>query len=415
MLSATRGLAGLSPRRRPGPKFDLCPKHQTWVPACAATTDPEHRVLIQSSQFSAVDYAMMARAISVAERGRAVATPNPFVGCVIVKNSRVIGEGFTRAGGRPHAEADALANCVESPEGATVYCTLEPCALHAVSRGPACSDLLIAAKVSRVVSALHDPFEGVDGKGHANLEAAGIALEIGLMEAQVRQQLRAFLRRVTSGRPYVTLKVAASLDGKTALASGESKWITAAEARRDVHAMRRDSCAVLTGIGTVLADDPALTVREVACERQPLRVLLDSRLDIADGAKILQGGNTLVVTATGAESRADRLRQRGIEVARVPTEALKGKVDLPAMMQLLGARKLNSLMVETGAKLNGSLLAAGVVDEIVAYIAPSILGDHARGLFVIPPLAALRDKIALSFSDVRQIGPDLRITVRVSD
>ncbi len=363
--------------------------------------------------FNATDYAMMARAIAVAERGRAIATPNPFVGCVIVKNGRVIAEGFTRAGGRPHAEADALANCVESPEGATVYCTLEPCALHARSRGPACSDLLVAAKVRRVVSALHDPFEGVDGRGHANLAAAGIALDIGLMEAEVRQQLKAFFRRITGGRPYVTLKVAASLDGKTALANGESKWITSAEARRDVHAMRRDSCAVLTGIGTVLADDPELTVRELACERQPLRVLLDSRLDVADDAKILQGGNTLIVTATGDELRASSLRQRGIDVARVPTEAVKGKVDLSAMLQLLGARKLNALMVETGAKLNGSLLAAGVVDEIVAYIAPSVLGDDARGLFAIEPLAALRDKISLSFSDVRQIGPDLKITARV--
>ena len=369
----------------------------------------------RKKMFSATDYAMMARAISVAERGRAVATPNPFVGCVIVKRGRVIGEGFTRAGGRPHAEADALANCVESPEGATVYSTLEPCALHATSRGPACSDLLIAAKVSRVVSALHDPFEGVDGHGHAILDAAGVTLDIGLMEAEVRQQLKAFLRRVTSGRPYVTLKVAASLDGKTALASGESKWITSAEARRDVHSMRRDSCAVLTGIGTVLADDPELTVRDVACERQPLRVLLDSRLDVADGAKILHGGNTLIVTATGEESRAERFRQRGIAVARVATEAVKGKVDLSAMMQLLGARKLNALMVETGAKLNGSLLAVGVVDEIVAYIAPAVLGDDARGLFAIPQLASLRDKISFSFSDVRQIGPDLRITARVSE
>ena len=369
----------------------------------------------RKKMFSAVDYAMMAHAIRVAERGRALATPNPFVGCVIVKRGRVIGEGVTRAGGRPHAEADALANCVESPEGATVYCTLEPCALHASSRGPACSDLLVVAKVARVVSALHDPFEGVAGRGHANLAAAGITLDIGLMESEVRLQLKAFLRRVTSGRPYVTLKVATSLDGRTALSSGESKWITSAEARRDVHAMRRDCCAVLTGIGTVLADDPELTVREVACERQPLRVLLDSRLDVADGAKILQGGNTLIVTATGEASRADGLRQRGVEVARVATESLKGKVDLLAMMQLLGARKLNSLMVETGAKLNGSLLTAGLVDEIVAYVAPSVLGDDGRGMFTIPPLAALRDKITLSFSDVRQIGADLRITARVSE
>jgi diaminohydroxyphosphoribosylaminopyrimidine deaminase/5-amino-6-(5-phosphoribosylamino)uracil reductase len=364
-------------------------------------------------RFTALDHAMMARAIQLAEKGRAVTTPNPFVGCVIVKRGRIIGEGFTRAGGRPHAEADALAKCQESAEGSTVYSTLEPCALHANSRGPACSDLLIAAKVARVVSALHDPFEGVDGKGHDNLVSAGITLDTGLMSMEVECQLKAFLQRVRSGRPYVTLKVAASLDGKTALANGLSQWITSAAARRDVHAMRRDSCAVMTGIGTLLVDDPALTVREVPCERQPLRVLLDSRLDVGDGAKILEGGNTLIVTATGAKSRCDELLDRGIEVIRVPTESVKGKVDLSAMMQALGKRKINALMVETGAKLNGSLLAAGVVDEIVAYIAPSILGDNAKGLFALEPLASLRDKITLSFSDVCQIGPDLRITARI--
>ncbi|MFN5190310.1 MAG: bifunctional diaminohydroxyphosphoribosylaminopyrimidine deaminase/5-amino-6-(5-phosphoribosylamino)uracil reductase RibD [Burkholderiales bacterium] len=366
------------------------------------------------TRFTALDSAMMARAIQLAEKGRAVTTPNPFVGCVIVKHGRIIGEGFTRAGGRPHAEADALENCQESAEGSTVYSTLEPCALHANSRGPACSDLLIAARVARVVSALHDPFDGVDGKGHDNLVRAGITLDTGLMSAEVERQLKAFLQRVRSGRPYLTMKVAASLDGKTALANGLSKWITSAEARRDVHAMRRDSCAVMTGIGTVLVDDPTLTVREIPCERQPLRILLDSRLEVADGAKILVGGNTMVVTATGTEARANTLRSAGIDVCRVATEAVKGKVDLSAMMQMLGAKKINSLMVETGAKLNGSLLAAGVVDEIVAYIAPSILGDDAKGLFALEPLASLGDKITLSFSDVCQIGPDLRITARIA-
>ncbi len=275
--------------------------------------------------FNATDHAMMARAIALAELGRAVATPNPFVGCVIVKNSRIIGEGYTRAGGRPHAEAEALANCSESPAGATVYSTLEPCALHTNSRGPACSDLLITAGVARVVSAIHDPFEGVDGKGHANLAAAGITLEIGLMENEVKCQLKAFLMRVQQGRPYVTMKLAASIDGKTALSNSQSKWITSPESRRDVHAMRRDACAMLTGIGTVLADDPALTVRDVPCERQPLRVLLDSRLDVSDNAKILQGGNTLIVTATGDEARAAALVARGIAVQRIKTEGVAGK------------------------------------------------------------------------------------------
>lgn len=368
--------------------------------------------------FTALDHAMMARALQLAERGHGIATPNPHVGCVIVKNGRVIGEGFTQKGGRPHAEAEALAACTQSPEGATVYCTLEPCTLHAKSRGPACADLLVAAKVARVVSALHDPFDGVDGKGHEQLQRAGIALDIGLMEAQAKSQLRAFLARVTRNRPWVTLKVAASLDGKTALANGASKWITSPEARRDVHLMRSKVCAVMTGIGTALADDPELTVRDVPTTRQPLRILLDSRLDIRDDMKLLQGGNTLIVTATGGENRLTELALRGVDVMRVSTETVKGKTDLLAMMNALASyqgRGLNHIMVETGAKLNASLLAAGVVDEIIFYFAPSLLGDTARGLFALPELRGLEEKIQLNVSDVRHVGPDLRITVTIKN
>lgn len=363
--------------------------------------------------FTAFDHAMMSRALALAERGRCITTPNPFVGCVIVKHGRIIGEGFTQAGGRPHAEAVALAACRESAEGATVYSTLEPCALHPKSRGPACSDLLAKAKVARVISALHDPFDGVNGAGHDNLRNAGIQVDMGLMEAEAAHGIKAFLSRVNRGRPWLTLKVAATLDGKTALANGVSKWITSADARRDVHRMRAEACAVMTGIGTVIADDPELTVRDVACERQPLRVLLDSRLDVGDHARILQGGNTLVATAVTAGERIAALAARNIEVMTVPTEAIKGKVDLEKMMQQLAARGLNSVMVETGAKLNASLLSAGVVDEIVAYLAPSIFGDTARGLFALPELTGLDQRIRLEFADVRQIGPDLRITARV--
>jgi diaminohydroxyphosphoribosylaminopyrimidine deaminase / 5-amino-6-(5-phosphoribosylamino)uracil reductase len=363
--------------------------------------------------FTPTDHAMMSRAMQIAERGRAVATPNPFVGCVIVKHGRIIGEGYTRAGGRPHAEADALANCTESAEGATVYSTLEPCAIHASSRGPACSDLLVEAKVARVVSALHDPFEGVDGKGHARLRTAGIALEIGLMEAEVKKQLKAFLARVTRNRPYVTLKIASSIDGKTALNNGESQWITSAESRRDVHAMRRDACAMLTGIGTVLADNPSLTVRDVPCERQPLRIVLDNQLAINEEMAILAGGNTLIVTTTDNQTRVAQLALRGVEVVMAEAEASHGKIDLMAMMQMLAAKKLNSIMVETGAKLNASLIMADVVDEIVFYVAPSILGDNAKGLFALPELHNMRDKINLKFSDVRQIGADIKITALI--
>ena len=363
--------------------------------------------------FSAFDHAMMARAIRLAEQGRCIATPNPFVGCVIVKDGQVIGEGFTRKGGRPHAEAVALSNCRVSPAGATVYSTLEPCCRHPKSRGPACADALVAAKVGRVVSAVHDPFEGVDGSGHALLREAGIAVDIGLMENVVREQLRAFLARVTRRRPWVTLKIATSLDGKTALANGQSKWITGAEARRDVHRMRAEACAVMTGIGTLMADDPQLTVREVPCERQPLRILLDSRLDVADNARILEGGNVLVVTAAQNDGRENLLKSRGIDVARVPVEQLKGKVDLRKMMEMLATRGLNHVMVETGAKLNGSLLAAGVVNEIIAFVAPGILGDPARGAFALPEFTNLSERTELTITDVRQIGADLRITATV--
>ena len=363
--------------------------------------------------FSAFDYAMMARALALAEKGRCITTPNPFVGCVIVKRGRIIGEGFTQKGGRPHAEAVALETCTESPGGATVYSTLEPCALHPKSRGPACSDLLIDAKVSRVISALHDPYHGVNGAGHDNLRKAGIQVEMGLMEAEAARQLKAFLARVTRGRPWVTLKVAATLDGKTALVNGESKWITSAESRRDVHRMRAEACAVLTGIGTVIADDPELTVRDVPCERQPLRVLIDSRLDILDTARILAGGNTLIATSSNNASRIAELEANGIAVMPVQKEAIKGKIDLDRLMQQLAARGLNHIMVETGAKLNASLLSAGVVDEIVAYIAPSIFGDAARGLFALPELKTLDQRTNLQITDIRQIGPDLRITATV--
>ena len=363
--------------------------------------------------FSAFDHAMMARAIRNAELGRCIATPNPFVGCVIVRQGRIIGEGHTQKGGRPHAEAMALATCSESPEGATVYSTLEPCVRHARSRGPACSDLLVAAKVARVVSALHDPFDGVDGAGHDSLRAAGIAVDIGLMETQAARGLKAFLARVTRGRPWLTLKVAATLDGKTALANGDSKWITSAEARRDVHRLRAEACAVMTGIGTLIADDPRLTVRDVACDRQPLRVLLDSRLDVTDTARILIGGNLLIATAADNPARERELKALGAEVMRVQVEAVKGKVDLVRMMEQLALRSLNHILVETGAKLNASLLAAGVVDEIVAYVAPSIFGDGARGLFALPALQHLDARTKLHISDVRQIGPDLRITAQV--
>jgi diaminohydroxyphosphoribosylaminopyrimidine deaminase/5-amino-6-(5-phosphoribosylamino)uracil reductase len=361
--------------------------------------------------FSGEDHAFMARALRLTRHGRETATPNPNVGCVIVKRGRVIGEGWHEKAGTAHAEAHALGKCTESPEGATVYVTLEPCAHH--GRTPPCADALVNARVARAVVALEDPNPQVAGKGFARLREAGVAVDVGLMAEQARAVHRGFLSRMQRGRPWVTVKLGASLDARTALPNGASRWITSAEARRDVHALGARSCAVLTGIGTVKLDDPALTVRDVPCHRQPLRVVLDHRLEVADDAAILQGGSTLLLCTEGNAARVTSLTARGVEVASVPVDAANGKADLPALMHFLGERGINELLVETGAKLNGSLLRAGVVDEIVLYVAPSILGDSAAGLFAIGELADLRDKIELKFVDVRSVGPDLRITANV--
>lgn len=360
--------------------------------------------------FDAFDHTMMAHAIRLGEQARGLATPNPHVGCVIVKHNKIIGEGCTQLGGRPHAEAEALARCSESPKGATVYTSLEPCSLHAASRGPACSDLLAAAQVARVVSAMHDPFHGVDGNGHQRLQEAGIQVESGLMEAQARSSLRGFFCRVTNGRPWVCLKIASSIDGGTALADGESKWITGDEARRDVHQLRARACAVMTGIGTVMADDPQLNVRDIACERQPLRIVLDTSLTISDDRRILSDDNILIVTTNGQEERQRELESRGISVLCAPLDIASGKIDLVKTMQLLGSRGLNEILVEAGATLNGALLKAGVVDEIVVYLAPKLMGDSARGWFVLGQPTSLQQLTHMKWCDIRRVGNDLRVT-----
>jgi diaminohydroxyphosphoribosylaminopyrimidine deaminase / 5-amino-6-(5-phosphoribosylamino)uracil reductase len=361
--------------------------------------------------FSAADHAFMARALALTAHGRYTATPNPNVGCVIVNSGRIISEGWHEKAGEPHAEVNALKSCDGAQRGATVYVTLEPCAHH--GRTPPCTKALLAAGVARVVAALEDPNPEVSGKGLEELRAGGVRAEVGLMAEEASRVHRGFLSRMARGRPWVRVKLGASLDARTALANGTSRWITSTDARRDVHDLRAQSCAVLTGIGTVLTDDPQLTVRDVPCKRQPLRILLDSRLEIQDRARIMQGGNLLVVTATGDEGRAEALRKRGIEVLRVPVEPVKGKVDLRIMMELFAKRELNEVLVETGARLNGSLLLARVVDEIIVYTAPSVLGDGALGMFALGQIASLDERVQLKFTDVRQIGPDLRITASV--
>lgn len=362
--------------------------------------------------FTAEDHAFMARALQLAERGRDTATPNPNVGCVIVKAGRIIGEGWHERAGEPHAETMALRACRESPQGSTVYVSLEPCAHE--GRTPPCADALAAARVARVVAAIEDPNPLVDGSGASRLRDAGIRVDVGLMAAQAEEAHRGFLHRMRLGRPWMRIKSAASLDGRIALANGESQWITGEAARRDAHALRARSCAMLTGIGTVLRDDPELTVRHVACARQPRRVVIDSRLDIPPGAKILQGAPPIIFTVSPDEAKRRVLEAMGAEVVAAPADARKpGKTDLAAIARELAARGFNEVTIETGAKLNGSFLAAGVIDEIVLYLAPMLLGDSARGLFALPEIARLDQALRPRIVDVRFVGGDLRITARL--
>jgi diaminohydroxyphosphoribosylaminopyrimidine deaminase/5-amino-6-(5-phosphoribosylamino)uracil reductase len=359
--------------------------------------------------FTSVDRLHMAEALRLAEKGLWTTSPNPRVGCVIVRDGRVVGSGWHAKAGEPHAEAHALKEAGERAAGATVYVTLEPCSHH--GRTPPCADALIAAKPARVVAAMQDPNPQVAGSGFDKLRAAGITVETGLMEAEATELNIGFVARMTRGRPWVRMKIAATLDGRTALANGQSQWITGAEARRDGHAWRARACALVTGIGTVRDDDPQLTVRDVPSTRQPLRVVVDSKLQLSPAARILEGGGVLVVSAVEDGAKASALADRGAEVIVLANE--QGKTDLEQIMRELARRGLNEVHVESGSKLNGSMLAAGIVDELLLYYAPSLLGDAARGMFNLPEFQTLAQKIPLKFHDVRRIGEDLRILARL--
>lgn len=361
--------------------------------------------------FSLADHSHMARALRLAERGLLTTTPNPRVGCVIVRDGIVVGEGWHQRAGGPHAEVHALAAAGASARGATAYVTLEPCAHH--GRTPPCSDALIDAGIARVVSAMQDPNPRVAGRGLARLVAAGVESQCGLMDEAARELNIGFVSRMTRGKPWVRLKAAASLDGRTALANGASQWITGPEARRDGHRWRARSCAVLTGIGTVRDDDPQLTVRAVETSRQPLRVIVDARLETPPHARILSGGGTLIACASADPQRRAQLEARGAEIQLLPNPG--GKVDLPALMSLLAERGINEVLAEAGFKLNGSLLREGCVDELLLYLAPSLLGPAALGLFNLPAIDSLEARQALRFHDLRQIGSDLRVLARWLD
>ena len=349
----------------------------------------------------------MARALELAARGLFTTTPNPRVGCVIAREGAVIGEGFHERAGEAHAEVNALKDAARrgaDPRGATMYVTLEPCNTH--GKGPPCVDAVLEAGIARVVAAMADPNPRKAG-GAQRLRAAGVAVEVGLEEPAARELNPGFLSILARGRPWLRTKLAASLDGRTALVNGQSQWITGPDARADGHAWRARACAILTGIGTVLQDDPQMNVRAVATTRQPRRVIVDRHGQTPASARILDGGGVLIVTA-GERNPA---WPATVEALSLPNA--EGRVDLDAMVKALADREILEVHVEAGAKLNGALLDAGLIDEILLYVAPNVLGDPARGMFERgAPLAALADRNEFAFHEAQRIGTDLRIVAR---
>ncbi|MGZ3185059.1 MAG: bifunctional diaminohydroxyphosphoribosylaminopyrimidine deaminase/5-amino-6-(5-phosphoribosylamino)uracil reductase RibD [Telluria sp.] len=359
------------------------------------------------------DTAAMRLALDWARKGLYLTDPNPRVGCVIVRAGQVIGAGHTQPPGQAHAEIMALRDAAQrghDVRGATAYVTLEPCSHF--GRTPPCADALVQAGLGRVVAAIGDPNPLVSGEGMARLAAAGVATTLGVLEDEAYELNIGFFQRMRQGRPWVRLKVAASLDGTTALENGVSQWITGPEARADGHAWRARASAILTGIGTVKADDPQLNVRAVATPRQPRRIVIDSKLEIALDAKVLAGGVTLVVAAQANPAKEAALRDAGHEVLLLPNA--QGKVDLPALLPELAARDINELHVEAGFKLNGSLVREGCVDEVLAYLAPALLGQ-GQGMFALGPYTSLESRRRLRFHEAVQVGGDLRILARFTD
>lgn len=354
------------------------------------------------------DYEYMSLALRVAEQGLYTTSPNPRVGCVIVKDGKVIGQGAHLKAGEPHAEVHALREAGAAAKGATAYVTLEPCSHH--GKTPPCAHALVEAGVRTVFAASIDPNPLVSCQGLAYLQSHGITVHSGLLEAQAHALNAGFMIRMTKQRPWVRLKVAASLDGKTALKNGESQWITSAPARQDVHHWRAQSCAVVTGIGTVLKDDPALTVRDVATTRQPLRVIVDSQLQIPLTAKVLAGGHALVAYAKANPEKLANLQALGVQTVQLDQD---GKVDLHALIMHLGRLQINEVMIEAGATLNGAMLQTGLVDELLMYFAPKLMGARSQGMFALPDYTSMAQALQLTILDVKHFGSDIRMQARV--
>ncbi len=360
--------------------------------------------------FTANDHALMARAVRLAERGRFWARPNPHVGCVLVRDGVVVGEGFTQPAGGAHAEVMALNAAGETASGSTAYVTLEPCGHF--GKTPPCAHALVKAGVVRVVAGLQDPNPRVDGGGFAYLQEHGVAVAHGLLAAAVEEQLAGFLARQRRGKGRVRIKLAMSLDGRTAMASGDSQWITGPAARRDVQRLRAASCAIITGVGTVLADDCALTVREdelpgcllPEASRRALRVVLDSKLRTPATSRVLAGPQPkLLVHRAGVES------PKALEdVPKIPVPSNDDGIDLAELLEALSQRECNEILVESGPSVAGAFLRQGLADELVVYLAPKLLGSRARPLFDLP-LDRMADSLALKLVEQRQVGGDLRL------
>ncbi|HYM34157.1 MAG TPA: bifunctional diaminohydroxyphosphoribosylaminopyrimidine deaminase/5-amino-6-(5-phosphoribosylamino)uracil reductase RibD [Steroidobacteraceae bacterium] len=362
------------------------------------------------------DNDMMARALRLARRGLHITDPNPRVGCVIVRDEEIVGEGSTSPVGGPHAEVNALQAAGDAARGATVYVTLEPCSHH--GRTPPCSDALIKAGVKRVVYATGDPNPLVDGGGAKALAAAGVKISSGPMAAQARELNIGFFHRMTNGTPWVTVKMGASIDGKIALANGVSRWITGEEARDDVQRQRARSSAIMTGSGTVLADDPRLTVRAPDIDmrgRQVLRVICDSQLRILASARLFnEPGPILILTTSRDESRIAALKNVGAEVAQVTNDDA-GRVDLRSVLKLLATRECNELLVEAGPQLTGRLVQLGLANELLLYMAPTVLGSDAKSMFITPPVETMAARFNFELHDVSRVGKDIRVRLRSAE
>lgn len=362
--------------------------------------------------FSLGEHRWMARALQLARRGYYTTRPNPRVGCLLIHSGAIVAEGWHERAGGPHAEIMALEKAGELARGATAILTLEPCGHH--GRTPPCDQALIDAGVRSVVVAMQDPNPKVAGSGLQRLRDAGLGVRSGLMEAQAEALNAGFVSRMRLGRPRVRIKSACSLDGRTAMADGESQWITGEAARRDVHRLRAESCAIVTGIGTVLADDPRLTVRDAPLGEdmpQPLRVVLDSRLRMSPTAAMLsEPGHTLVVTASSDAGARQALADAGAEVVSVGGHA--DRLDLTAVLRLLGEREINDVLVEAGPELTGALLQSQLVDELIVYQAMHLMGAEARPLVELPGVEQMSDRLRLKLTDTRMLGNDLRLQLQ---